>query len=232
MPVGGGMLARHCAGVQRRRAAFTGAGCCATDRRRRPRHHARGRTGARQSEWLLPALPGECCAEGQACSADDVCSDCATGGGFVSICEANSRYRDLFDCLGRCPGDPCGAVDDPPEPPNDPGAQAGAGGGRDEPAPAAGAAGERTRPRGGAGMGGRSSEDGGAAGSAGTGVQDDEPAERPSGDSGCACRLTPGQRSRLAWWWVSVRRCDGGLATRSASSGSSRPLSQACSLKA
>jgi hypothetical protein len=142
----------------------------------------------------------DCCAQGQSCYADDVCFDCALGGGFVNVCEANQHYRDLFACLGDCAGDPCGALSEPPDDPpttDDPEAEGGAAG-TDDSGAAAGAGGERTTPRGAAGAAGEASA-GGSAGSA-----SDETKDVPrDGGSGCACRITPDRRTNTpAWPWL------------------------------
>ncbi len=53
-------------------------------------------------------LTGSCCAVARTCALDGACNRCATGTGTPQTCANIPAYVALFDCLGACPGNPCG----------------------------------------------------------------------------------------------------------------------------
>ena len=55
-------------------------------------------------------LSGSCCAVARTCALDSACNSCATGSGTAQSCNMIPAYVALFDCLGACPGDPCGTA--------------------------------------------------------------------------------------------------------------------------
>jgi MYXO-CTERM domain-containing protein len=136
-------------------------------------------------------LNGSCCAQARTCALDSACNSCATGSGTPQSCGQNPGYVALFNCLGACAGDPCGA-----------GAGTGGTSGTGGTAGGSAGAGASAGDMGGGGVTGgtgAASGTGASAGAAGTGASAGTLGanDRKGKDSGgCGCRMPRGDGDR------------------------------------